>query len=63
MLLNIEKLRQDLMDYYGTAAHSGFPAAMMDVIDVETALPEKLVELANRAGMNLRDYAEEEMER
>ena len=63
MVLNLTKLRQALVDYYGTAAFSGMPAAMMDVFDVENASPEELVELARRAGLNLRDYEEEDLER
>lgn len=63
MTINLPKLRQDLIDYYGTAAFSGMPAAMMDVFDVENASPEELVELARRAGLNLREYEEEDLER
>ena len=63
MLIDIDKLRRDLMDYYGTAANNGFPAAMMDVIEVEGASPEKLIQLAKRAGFRLEDYQEEELER
>ena len=63
MRIDIDKLRRDLMDYYGTAASNGFPAAMMDVIDVENVSPEKLIQLANRAGFRLEDYQEEELER
>ena len=63
MLINIDKLRKDLIDYYGTAAFNGMSAAMIDVFNIEKASPEKLVELARRAGFDLGDYAEEEMER
>ena len=63
MQIDIDKLRKDLIDFYGTAAYNGFPAAMMDVIDIENASPEKLVQLANRAGFSLEDYQEEEWER
>ena len=63
MLINIDKLKQDIINYYGTATHNGFPAAMMDVIDVENASLEKLVEMARRAGLNLKDYQEDDLER
>jgi len=63
MRIDIDKLRRDLIDFYGTAAYNGFPAAMMDVIDVENVSPEKLIQLANRAGFRLEDYQEEELER
>ena len=42
MDIDISRLRSDLEDYYGSAAFSGFPAA--------------LVELSQRAGLDLNDY-------
>lgn len=63
MQINIEKLRSDLMDYYGTAASSGFSVAMMDVFKVEDASKEELIKLAKRAGLNLREYEGDEFER
>ena len=35
--MDYEQLRQDLMDYYGTAMHSGFPMAVIDLSGVESA--------------------------
>ena len=63
MLINIDKLKRDLIDYYGTAAFNGMSAAMIDVYDLKNASLEKLEELASRAGFDLRDYEEEDMER
>ncbi len=54
--INIEALRSDLMDYYGTAAFSADPFAMMDVIDVERASADKLIRMAKEAGFDLRRY-------
>jgi len=61
--INIEKLRKDLIDYYGTAVFSGFHMAMVDVSDVENASQGRLIELAGKAGFSLKNYEEEELER
>ena len=29
--VNINKLRRDMIDYYGTASFNGFPAAVLDL--------------------------------
>lgn len=47
----IEELRQRLLDYYGTAMYSGFPMAMMDVIDVSTMSDEEVIEKARELGV------------
>ena len=62
MLIDVEKLRRDLINYYGSAAFSGMPNAMIEVIDIERASIEELVKFAKQAGLNLEDY-EEELER
>lgn len=59
MQIDIEKLRSDLIDYYGTAAFSVAPVAMMDVFEVEDASPEELIKMAKQAGFNLRKYEED----
>jgi hypothetical protein len=51
-----ERLRRDLMDYYGTAMMGGLPMAVIDVGDVETASNEELLRLAERAGIDLNKY-------
>ena len=63
MQIDIERLREDLIDYYGVAAFRGMPVAMMDVFEVEDASPEELIKLAKEAGWNLREYEEDEYER
>lgn len=63
MLINIDKLRRDIIDYYGTAMASGLDVAVMDVIDAENASLGELLELARRAGIDLKDYEEEDLER
>ena len=61
--IDISRLKRDLIDYYGTASFSGFPVAMMDVIDVESASFEELLEFANKAGFDIRKYYIDELER
>ena len=47
----IEQVRDALRDYYGTAAFSGFPMAIMDVIDTDEMDDEEVIETARRAGI------------
>ena len=56
MNIDIERLRRDLIDYFGTAM-SVFPVAMMELSQVQNASPEKLIEIAKKNGFDLRDYA------
>ena len=56
MIVDIERLRKDLMDYYGTASQSGFPMAVAELGNVESATPYELVEMAKNAGVDLSDY-------
>ena len=56
MIVDIERLREDLLDYYGTASQSGFPMAIVELGNVENASPYQLVEMAKDAGVDLSDY-------
>ena len=53
--IDTDRLRRDLMNYFG-AAMSVFTVAMMDVIDIENASEEELIRIAIRNGFNLEDY-------
>lgn len=55
MNIDYEKLRQDLMDYFGSAMGI-FPVAVMDVIRVENATCDELLEIANQNGFDLSKY-------
>ena len=46
-----EALRQRLMDECGTAMFGGFPAALLDVADIESASSDELLEMAERLGL------------
>ncbi len=51
-----DMLRHDLLDYYGTAAFNGFPAAMMDVFAVERMSDDELWSQAQRNGFRMDKY-------
>lgn len=55
-MIDIEKLREEVMDYYGTAAASGFPMAIIELSQAESASDEKLISMAQKIGIDLRNY-------
>lgn len=56
MSIDIERLRKDMMDKYGTAAFNGFPIAMSDLIVAERLSGEELVEFAINNGFPIEEY-------
>lgn len=54
--IDIDRLRRDLMDYYGTAMSGGFPMAVIDLSRVQNASPEDLVSMALNANVDLLQY-------
>lgn len=56
MYLDVERLRRDMMDYYGTAMFGGFPMAVMDLSKVECASDDELIRMAEKNGVDLRKY-------
>lgn len=55
--VDIDQLREGLLDRAGSAAGVGFPAAMLDVMDIEDESPQELLARAEREGLDLRDFA------
>ena len=55
MTIDIETLRKDLIDYFGTAMQFNL-MAIMDLTKVENASPEELVEIAQDNNFDLNDY-------
>lgn len=51
-----ETLRERLMDECGTAMFGGFPAALLDVADIESASGDELLEIAERLGVDSEEY-------
>ena len=54
--IDVEKLRDYMKDHCGTAAFNGFPAAILDVADVERMNARKLCEKAESIGVDLRRF-------
>lgn len=55
--IDVDQLRAHLIDYCGTAACSGFPAAMLDVMDLEHMNGYELRQAAERLGIDLQRFA------
>lgn len=56
--IDINRLRADMKDYYGTAMINVSPMAVIDLYKVERASDIEIVEMAQRNGVNLKDYIE-----
>jgi hypothetical protein len=56
MNIDFDKLRQDLLDYFGTAMTMGFGAAIIDISKVENASNEELINIAKQNGFDLNKY-------
>ena len=55
MNIDFDKLREDLIDYFGTAMGT-FPIAVMNVAEVESATERELLRIATQNGFDLSDY-------
>lgn len=55
--VDVDQLHEGLLDRAGSAAGVGFPAAMLDVMDIEGESPQQLLVRAEREGLDLRDFA------
>lgn len=56
-LIDIDAPRDYLLDYCGTAMFSGFPAALLDVADIERMSAEELCRKAEELEIDLRKFA------
>lgn len=54
--IDINTLRKDLIDYYGTASFNGFPAAVMDLSRIERMSDGELIRFALEKGVDLDKY-------
>ncbi len=58
MMIDIDKLREDLkQECYGAYFGGGFGGALMESFNIASASPQKLIEIAERKGIDLRKYA------
>ena len=55
-IIDVDRLRKDLKDYYGTAMFNASPLAMMELSKVERASDREIVEMAQENGVDLRKY-------
>lgn len=53
---DIENLRNDLVNYFGTAMTNSFPMAVIDLNRVMSASSEELIKIAKANGFNLNNY-------
>lgn len=58
--IDTDELRDYLEDYCGTAAFSGFPAALLDVADIENMDGYQLCEKAEDLGIDLQRFEVDE---
>lgn len=54
--IDIERLRRDLIDYFGTAMFNGSPQAMIELSRVENASPSELINIAQNNGFDINEY-------
>ncbi len=59
MTVDVDKLRAYMIDYYGTAAFSGMPVAILDASKVQLMSAEELVHLAMKEKIDLTKFAVE----
>lgn len=58
--VDVDQLRESLIDRAWSAVGVGFPAAMLDVMDIEDESPQELLARAEREGLDFRDFAVDE---
>ena len=58
IMIDVDSLRADLIDYYGTGAYSGMPGMIMEVGDIKRMSDEEVVRRALREGFDLYEYQE-----
>ena len=54
--IDVERLRNDMMDYYGTAIFNDFAMAAMNVEFIEMASDQDLIAIAPKEGVDLSKY-------
>lgn len=54
--IDVDKLRDYMTDYFGTAMLNGFPAAILDLSDIESMSGHELCQKAESFGIDLRDF-------
>ena len=52
----MERLRKDMVKYYGTAIFNGFPVTVMKLGEIEHASENELIKIALDEGIDLKKY-------
>ncbi len=55
-MIDIERLRNDLINYFIGLAYTLSPVAFMDVVEVEKADEDKLIKIAIKNGFSIDNY-------
>lgn len=56
MEIDIDKLREDLLDEFNAAYFAGFKVAIIDITRIENASPEQLIQIALDNNIDLSNY-------
>ena len=56
MNIDIERLREDLREYFGSAIFNASSIAIMELIEVCKCSDEEIIEIARKNGFNLNNY-------
>ena len=54
--IDIERLRKDLIDYFGTAIFVSSPLSIMELSKIEKATEEELIKIAQNNNIDLNKY-------
>ena len=54
--IDVDRLRDYMRDYFGTAMMGGFPAAILDLADVDSMSGEELCKTAEENGIDLHAF-------
>lgn len=54
--IDYERLRKDLIDYYGTAFPLGFGVAIIEIEKIKKATNDELIVIANKCNFDLNNY-------
>lgn len=57
--IDVDKLRQDLIDYFTSAMFMVSPVALVDLTEVENASDEKVIKIALDNGFDLCNYIDD----
>jgi len=56
--INIDKIRDDLINYYGTAMYNASPLAIIELSKIERASDEEIIKIAMKNNFDLNKYIE-----